>query len=188
MHKIIIVGDGRLGKTSLLRRLRGEEFDESQQSTRGAEMKMVRVTTPFSKLDEGKTVSITGDDVRVDGMCRQVNWRDAKHCDLTGTIKSVVEMYRGTVKLEDDREFENADGWPTTDHVDVVEIMANDRIEVQKKEEEMPLDSCRLCKKTFGLFRKRHHCYECEQFVCANADKCSKYSPAPNCRLLLGIL
>ena len=41
MHKIIIVGDGRLGKTSLLRRLRGEKFDKNEQSTRGAKAMML---------------------------------------------------------------------------------------------------------------------------------------------------
>ena len=41
MHKVIIVGDGRVGKTSLLRRLRGEAFNENEQSTQGAKMVLV---------------------------------------------------------------------------------------------------------------------------------------------------
>ena len=37
IHKVIIVGDGRVGKTSLLRRLRGDDFREDEPSTNGAE-------------------------------------------------------------------------------------------------------------------------------------------------------
>ena len=35
-------------------------------------------------------------------------------------------------------------------------------------------DSCRLCKKTFWIFRRRHHCRLCGRLVC---DKCSTYAP-----------
>ena len=42
-HKVIVVGDGRVGKTSMLRRLRGEEFRHGEESTRGAELCSVTV-------------------------------------------------------------------------------------------------------------------------------------------------
>ena len=38
MHKVIVVGDGRIGKTSLLRCLRGEPFRADEKSTSGAEV------------------------------------------------------------------------------------------------------------------------------------------------------
>jgi hypothetical protein len=41
--KVIVVGDGRVGKTSLLRRLRGEDFDEDEQSTEGVDSCVVEV-------------------------------------------------------------------------------------------------------------------------------------------------
>ena len=45
MHKVMIVGDGRLGKTSLLRALRGKAFNENKRSTRGA--KVVTLTNKW---------------------------------------------------------------------------------------------------------------------------------------------
>ena len=64
--------------------------------------------TPFVVSDVGKTMTITGEDVLVDGVNRDVNWRTAKHPEhLTGTIKSVEEIYKGKVVLEGGEEFEN---------------------------------------------------------------------------------
>ena len=37
MCKVVVVGDGRAGKTSLLRRFRGEEFREDEESTCGVD-------------------------------------------------------------------------------------------------------------------------------------------------------
>ena len=71
------------------------------------ELEQQNKDTAFSNADVGKEVSITGNDVKVDGQVRKVNWGDAKHQDLTGTITSVVPDYKGKVELEDGQEFEN---------------------------------------------------------------------------------
>ena len=42
-YKAIIAGDGRAGKTSLLRQLRGKAFNENEQSTCGVELRTVEV-------------------------------------------------------------------------------------------------------------------------------------------------
>jgi hypothetical protein len=42
-YKAIIAGDGRAGKTSLLRQLRGEPFNENEQSTCGVELWAIEV-------------------------------------------------------------------------------------------------------------------------------------------------
>ena len=114
MHKVIIVGDGRLGKTSLLRCLRGEKFNENEQSTRGANM-------------------------------------------MTVTNR-----------------------WQLANLVDVAEIIAEEQGNVQPPAS----NSCRVCKRTFGMFRKEHTCRECGRLVC---NKCSKYAPpaTTQCGLVL---
>ena len=61
----------------------------------------------FSKTDVGKTVSTTGDDVCFDGKVRKVDWGDAEHTDLMGTIASVKDYYGGEVELEDGQKFQN---------------------------------------------------------------------------------
>ena len=104
MHKVIVVGDGRLGKTSLLRCLRGEDFNENEQSTRGAEMMTVT------------------------------------NC------------------------------WQPANLVDVAEIIA----EEQGNAPPLASGSCRVCKKTFGMFQKELTCVKCLQLVC---KKCSMYAP-----------
>ena len=45
MNKVVFVGDGRVGKTSLLRLLRGDPFDENEKSTCGVELCTVEVGT-----------------------------------------------------------------------------------------------------------------------------------------------
>ena len=64
---------------------------------------------PISSTDVGKFLYIEDDEVFVDGVARTVNWGDAKHHDLQGTIKSVEEKFKGKVELEDGQEFENGD-------------------------------------------------------------------------------
>ena len=71
------------------------------------QLKQKQSGEPFSKRDEGKTVTITGDKILVDGEARMANWGYAKHHDLTGTIKSVDEKKKGKVKLADGQEFQN---------------------------------------------------------------------------------
>ena len=61
----------------------------------------------FTNADIGKTVSIKGDDVKIDDVSRSIAWGDAKHHDCTGTIKSVEEKPKGKVQLTDKQEFEN---------------------------------------------------------------------------------
>jgi hypothetical protein len=61
----------------------------------------------FTNADVGKEVRIKGDYVEIGGQERTVIWRDAKHHDCSGTIKSVEEKYKGKVQLEDGQEFEN---------------------------------------------------------------------------------
>ena len=72
-------------------------------------LRKVTQPAPFSKADVGKVVRITGNDVHVNGKARNINWLDAKHHDLTAKIKSVEEMYRGKVELQDGQEFENGE-------------------------------------------------------------------------------
>ena len=65
-------------------------------------------TAAFSSTDVGKTVSIDGDMVTVDGQVRRIKpWGDTKHHDVTGKIKGVVAKVKGKVRLEDGDEFEN---------------------------------------------------------------------------------
>ena len=63
----------------------------------------------FSKADEGKMVSITGDKVLIDGTVRYPYWGDAKHGNMQGTIISVDEKYKGKVELQDGQAFENGE-------------------------------------------------------------------------------
>lgn len=86
--------------------------------------------------------------------------------------------------------------WESANCVDVAEIMTEEclsrqhqkdrhkaeeeRLRAQwvaqeKWERDSESDSCRVCEKTFGVFRRRHHCRKCGRLVCGN---CSKYAPA----------
>lgn len=49
-------------------------------------------------------------------------------------------------------------------------------VEASQWEPDSASATCRLCAKTFGIFRRRHHCRNCGRLVC---NKCSKYAPAP---------
>ena len=73
----------------------------------GGAGKTILPQTAFSNTDVGKTVSIAGDDVIVDGRVRKVKWHDVKHHNLNGKIKSVNPTYKGKVELEDGQEIEN---------------------------------------------------------------------------------
>ena len=62
----------------------------------------------FSRADEGKLLSITGDRVKVwtgaddtDGQVRSVRWDGAWHHGCTGRIVQVDEQFNGVVRLED---------------------------------------------------------------------------------------
>ena len=62
----------------------------------------------------GKTVSINGSQVKVDGDLVPVDWEDANHfgCNDTnvacnGTVQSVNESLKGTVLLSNGQQFEN---------------------------------------------------------------------------------
>ena len=46
MSKMLLVGQGAVGKTSLLKRLRGEPFDEEEDTTRGMEVEIVFLDHP----------------------------------------------------------------------------------------------------------------------------------------------
>ena len=61
----------------------------------------------LTHADVGKSVSIVGDDVKIDGERRTVHWGDAKRQDSAGRIRSVEEKPKGRVQLEDGQEFEN---------------------------------------------------------------------------------
>ena len=65
------------------------------------------VEAAFTAADVGRTASIKGDAVKVEGVARAVTWGDAKHHDCSGKIKSIEELPGGKVKLEDGHEFEN---------------------------------------------------------------------------------
>ena len=54
-----------------------------------------------------KTVSIQGDDVRIDGQLRVVVWGDTAHTDCTGKVISVESGPNGKVRLENGAVFEN---------------------------------------------------------------------------------
>ena len=57
--------------------------------------------TAISSSDRGKTVSIRGDVLLVDGAVRLVSWSTAKHDDINnGTITSVEECVKGKVLYE----------------------------------------------------------------------------------------
>ena len=47
--KLLLVGEGGVGKTSLLKRLRGEDFDEEEETTHG--MRIETLTLPHPELD-----------------------------------------------------------------------------------------------------------------------------------------
>ena len=63
----------------------------------------------FTAADVGKTVSIRGDVVHVEGELelREVAWGTARHEDCTGKIRSVEPCVMGKVQLEGGPEFEN---------------------------------------------------------------------------------
>ena len=87
------------------------------QNTTGPERlwPMVAVPMPaFSNADVGQTVSITGNDVLVDGKVRFVYWGDAKHNNMQGTVKSIDPKYKGKVELESGHVFENGVVSPKT--------------------------------------------------------------------------
>ena len=75
---------------------------------------------PFRNADIGKTLSIHGDVMTINGEPRTVYLADpsvpslGRHPNLqtaariTGTIKTVEENYKGKVQLDDGQEFENA--------------------------------------------------------------------------------
>ncbi|MBD2242597.1 COR domain-containing protein [Nostoc sp. FACHB-888] len=46
ISKLLVVGEGGVGKTSLLRALRGEEFDTQESTTHGIEIKSLELTHP----------------------------------------------------------------------------------------------------------------------------------------------
>ncbi|MEH2125888.1 COR domain-containing protein [Nostoc sp.] len=46
VSKLLVVGEGGVGKTSLLRALRGEEFDTQESTTHGIEIKSLELTHP----------------------------------------------------------------------------------------------------------------------------------------------
>jgi len=46
VSKLLVVGEGGVGKTSLLRALRGEEFDTQESTTHGIEIKSLAITHP----------------------------------------------------------------------------------------------------------------------------------------------
>ncbi|GBE92899.1 COR domain-containing protein [Nostoc cycadae] len=46
VSKLLVVGEGGVGKTSLLRALRGEEFDTQESTTHGIEIKFLAITHP----------------------------------------------------------------------------------------------------------------------------------------------
>ncbi|MGF1933939.1 MAG: COR domain-containing protein [Nostoc sp. ChiQUE02] len=46
VSKLLVVGEGGVGKTSLLRALRGEEFDTQESTTHGIEIKWLHLTHP----------------------------------------------------------------------------------------------------------------------------------------------
>ena len=62
----------------------------------------------FSEKDLGKTVSIKGDKVKLNGKVLPVRWDGGiKHHDCTGRIKSVVGSVKGKVELEGWQVFQN---------------------------------------------------------------------------------
>ena len=80
---------------------------EAKAAIANHEALVFRSKAAFSNADVGKSVSITGDKVLVDGMVRNVNWGDTQHRSMDGWIKSVDPKYKGKVELEDGQEFEN---------------------------------------------------------------------------------
>ena len=66
--------------------------------------------TAFTRTDVGKEVSIKRDVLHIDGEPRYVSWKDARHQDCSGKIKSVEEIFKGKVQLENEQEFENGEG------------------------------------------------------------------------------
>ena len=61
----------------------------------------------FSNADVGHKVKITGSKVHVNSKIMNINWGEAKHSSMVGTIKSVDPRYKGKVELEDGQVFEN---------------------------------------------------------------------------------
>ena len=130
MHKVILLGDFRAGKTSLLRRLRGQDFNKDEQPTQGAEMVMVNN-----------------------------HWESANCVDVAEIMTEEClsrQHQKDRHKAEEER-------------------LRAQWVAQEKWERDSESDSCRVCEKTFGVFRRRHHCRKCGRLVCGN---CSKYAPA----------
>ena len=72
---------------------------------------VLKLPGALSAVDEGKTVEIKGDILKVGGEIRKVRWDKAKHDDCVGTIVSVNTAFKGKVTLTDSNsgklEFEN---------------------------------------------------------------------------------
>ena len=80
--------------------------------------KIIHKTFPLTNADVGRTVSIEGDNVMLDGKEAKlyggdsigwdtIVWGDAKHHDCSGKIKSVDGKWKGKVQLENGDWFEN---------------------------------------------------------------------------------
>ena len=69
----------------------------------------------FTSADVGKTVTVIGDNVKLDNAPMRLTWGDAKHCDCTGEIASVEQKPEGRMLVPKGRvrlvggsqEFEN---------------------------------------------------------------------------------
>ena len=57
ISKLLVVGEGGVGKTSLLRALRSETFEVQQSSTHGIEIKALRLEHPSSEADVTMTLN-----------------------------------------------------------------------------------------------------------------------------------
>lgn len=57
VSKLLVVGEGGVGKTQLLRRLRGEDFDSQELTTHGIEIKALTLEHP-SEQQDGKPINM----------------------------------------------------------------------------------------------------------------------------------
>ncbi|XP_070562779.1 uncharacterized protein [Ptychodera flava] len=108
--KVMFVGDGRVGKTSLLRLLTGEKFQTDEPSTEGIETKMYETKDVDSRWKECKTS--TSDEFE-----RCVSW-----CTAEGAILSSKTMFKEQSNKPDitAKESLNFLKWPFKKTVKVV--------------------------------------------------------------------
>ena len=79
-------------------------IEMSKKTKKHEHMSCMLCKLAFTNADVGKTVTVKGDAVQIDGASRRVVWGAAKHHNCTGTIKSADAT---TVQLEDGQKFDN---------------------------------------------------------------------------------